>query len=68
MEATAQASIPRIIPELVPEHVRRDIGLAAYQGTLEFMRVLEKDPERRRRADEELAAFKKRRAAQKTGG
>lgn len=68
MEGTAQASIPRIIPELVPEHVRRDIGLAAYKGTIEFMRVLEKNPELRRRADEELAAFKKRRAAKKAGG
>ena len=68
MEATAQASIPRIVPELVPEHVRRDIGLAAYQGTLEFMRVLEKDPELRRRADEELAAFKKHMAAKKARG
>jgi len=68
MEGTAQASIPRIKPELVPEHVKRDIALAAYKGTLEFMRVLEKDPELRRRADEELAAFKKRMAAKKAIG
>ena len=67
MEATAQAR-PIIDHSLIPDHVRRDIGLAAYQGTQQFMKWLKEDPERERRADQLLAEFKKRRAARKAGG
>ena len=67
MEATAQAR-PIIDHSLIPDHVRRDIGLAAYQGTQQFLKWLKEDPERERRADQLLAEFKKRRAARKAGG
>ena len=67
MEATAQAR-PIIDHSLIPDHVRRDIGLAAYQGTQQFMKWLKEDPERERRADQLLAEFKKRRAARKASG
>ena len=67
MEATAQAR-PIIDHSLIPDHVRRDIGLAAYQGAQQFMKWLKEDPERERRADQLLAEFKKRRAARKAGG
>lgn len=67
MEATAQAR-PIIDHSLIPDHVRRDIGLAAYQGTQQFMKWLKEDPERERRADQLLAEFKKRRAARKADG
>ena len=67
MEATAQAR-PIIDHSLIPDHVRRDIGLAAYQGTQQFIKWLKEDPERERRADQLLAEFKKRRAARKAGG
>ena len=67
MEATAQAR-PIVKHSLIPDHVRRDIGLAAYQGTQQFMKWLKEDPERERRADQLLAEFKKRRAARKASG
>ena len=67
MEATAQAR-PIIEHSLIPDHVRRDIGLAAYQGTQQFMKWLKEDPERERRADQLLAEYKKRRAARKASG
>lgn len=67
MEPTAQAR-PIIDHSLIPDHVRRDIGLAAYQGTQQFMKWLKENPDRERRADQLLAEFKKRRAARKTGG
>jgi hypothetical protein len=67
MEATAQAR-PIIDHSLIPDHVRRDIGLAAYQGTQQFLKWLKEDPERERRADQLLAEFKKRRAARKASG
>jgi len=67
MDTTAQAR-PIIDHSLIPDHVRRDIGLAAYQGTQQFLKWLKEDPERERRADQLLAEFKKRRAARKAGG
>ena len=70
MEATAQASGSIIDYSLIPDHVRRDIGLAAYQGTLEFLRKLKEnpDPALEHRANQLLAEFKQRRVARKTGG
>lgn len=68
MEATAQASRPIIDHSLIPDHVRRDIGIAAYQGTQQFMKWLKEDPLREQRANQLLAEFKHRRAAQKSGG
>jgi len=67
MDTTAQAR-PIIDHSLIPDHVRRDIGLAAYQGTQQFLKWLKEDPERERRADQLLAEFKKRRAARKASG
>ena len=68
MEATAQASRPIIDHSLIPDHVRRDIGIAAYQGTQQFMKWLKEDPLREQRANQLLVEFKQRRAAQKSGG
>jgi hypothetical protein len=67
VDITAQAR-PIIDHSRIPDHVRRDIGLAAYQGTQQFMKWLKEDPARERRADQLLAEFKKRRAARKAGG
>ena len=68
MEATAQVSRPKIDTDLIPDHVRRDIGLAAYQGTQQFMKWLKEDPAREQRANQLLAEFKQRRAARVVGG
>ena len=70
MGATAQASMPVINTDLIPDHVREDIGLAAYQGALAFFRMLNEhpDPILEQRANQLLAEFKQRRAAQKAGG
>ena len=67
MDITAQAR-PIIDHSRIPDHVRRDIGLAAYQGTQQFIKWLKEDPARERRADQLLAEFKKRRAARNLGG
>ena len=67
MEATAQASRPIIDHSLIPDHVRKDIGLAAYQGTQQFMKWLKEDPVREQRANQLLAEFKQRRAARMSG-
>ena len=66
MDITAQAR-PIIDHSLIPDHVRRDIGLAAYQGTQQCMKWLKEDPERERRANQLLAEFKQRRAARMSG-
>ena len=68
MEATAQASGSIIDHSLIPDHVRKDIGLAAYQGTQQFMKWLKEDPIREQRANQLLAEFKQRRAARMSGG
>ena len=67
MDTAAQAR-PIIDHSLIPDYVRRDIGLAAYQGTQQFIKWLKEDPARERRADQLLAEFKKRRAARKASG
>jgi hypothetical protein len=67
MEATAQASRPIIDHSLIPYHVRKDIGLSAYQGTQQFMNWLKEDPIREQRANQLLAEFKQRRAARMSG-
>lgn len=67
MEATAQTSRPIIDHSLIPDHVRKDIGLAAYQGTQQFMKWLKENPIREQRANQLLAEFKQRRAARMSG-
>lgn len=67
MDITAQAR-PIIDHSRIPDHVRRDIGLAAYQGTQQFMKWLKEDPIREQRANQLLAEFKQRRAARMSGG
>ena len=68
METPAQTSRPVIDTSLIPDHVRRDIGLAAYQGTLDFVRRLKEDPILESRANQLLAEYKQRRAARRKGG
>lgn len=62
MDNTAQANRVTIWPELVPNEIRRDIGLAAYKGALKFKQACMNDPDLKRLAQDEYDAYLRRKA------
>ena len=62
MGNTAQPSVAVIIPELIPDVIRKDIALSVYNAALQCKRDRMNDPELERRAQELYDAYLQRKA------